>query len=684
MMITVKTGLCKEKEKMKKVSLLFGIHMHQPVDNFDGAVDNAVKLCYEPFFETMMHYPKFKFSLHCSGWLLDKIKTEHPKLFANMQILTKAGAIEWFGGGYYEPVLSSIPSKDRRAQIKKLSNYIHKHFKVKPRGLWLTERVWESSLVTDLNACGMKYAMVDDYHFLSNGYDKERLNGYYSTEDNAQELKLFAISKELRYALPFDAVDDAIEKIVAHAKSENSAAVIFDDAEKFGLWPDTNKWVYEEKWLEKFVEAVLENENISTQHYGTYVAKNSSLGLCYLDNCSYVEMSEWSLKTQQALELERIRQNVKPYIVKGGIWKNFFIKYSESNYLHKRMLQMSTEQKEFDKYALDALYRLQTNDVFWHGVFGGIYLPSLRDNAYRYLLEIEASKAAKETVFKLLDIDKDGYDELKVLTPSLSFVFSQKNGAQMVEFGGLDVLFNWQNTLMRRQESYHSQIKDTTAEKVNAHADDEAIATIHKRDTVLSSSLQEELIFDWHAKNSFIEHFSLDPFTLDSFKTVQFKEVGDFVNQPFALKNKKFTRKGGTYLKEGIFDAKLQKRYFFDDNKVTLKSKFKTKYLKKLYIAEEFNLHFAHPERVTFNDKVLREDGFSAYDCQELVIVDDFTNKSIIISVNQKCDIFAYVLNTVSKSEHGFEKIAQQISFIFTRAFEESFELEISMEVKNV
>ena len=32
--------------------------------------------------------------------------------------------IEFFTGGFYEPVLASIPSKDRIGQIKKLSNYI--------------------------------------------------------------------------------------------------------------------------------------------------------------------------------------------------------------------------------------------------------------------------------------------------------------------------------------------------------------------------------------------------------------------------------------------------------------------------------------------------------------------------------------------------------------------------------
>jgi len=667
---------------MKKVSLLFGIHMHQPVDNFDEAVQKAVELCYEPFFQTMVKYPKFKFSLHCSGWLLNKIRTEYPKLFENMQILTQQGAIEWFGGGYYEPVLSCLPSKDRRAQIKKLNCYIKKHFKVKPQGLWLTERVWDSSLAKDLHGSGIKYAMVDDYHFLSNRYDADKMNGYYTTEDNGYDVALFPIAKKLRYCLPFSNVDDAVAAVLAYQKEENSTAVIFDDAEKFGLWPDTNKWVYEQGWLEKFVEAILENENIVTGHYGEYIQKNNSLGLAYLDNCSYEEMGEWSLQTQAALEFKNIKNKIAPYIVKGGIWKNFFIKYHESNYLHKRMLYLSSQQKYYDKYSIDALYRLQTNDAFWHGIFGGFYLPSLRDNAYKYLLEIEQQRAKEKRVVNVLDIDKDGYAELKILTPNLSLLFSTKNGAQMIEFGSFDTLFNWQNTIMRRQEPYHSKIFSAQPKEKN-HSDKAAVTTIHNREVTVDASLKAELIYDWHAKNSFIDHFSHNEFTLQNFKNLTFKEVGDFANKPFVLKNKKFMRNGAIYLDDGVYASKLHKKYSFDTDAIYLKSKFKTEYAQKLYFAQEFNLHFAHPQQVTFNQKSI-EEGFCEYDTQKLLIRDDFTKKDLIITANQKCNIFAFILHTVSQSESGFEKIPQQISFIFTTEFASLLQLELSLEIKNV
>lgn len=676
---------------MRKVSLLFGVHMHQPVDNFGSAVDEAIDLCYRPFFETMLNYPDFKFSVHCSGWLLDRIRKNSPDIFENMKTLTDKGTIEWIGAGYYEPVLSSIPSNDRRAQIKKLNRYIKKHLGARPKGLWLTERVWESSIVPDIAACGNEFVMVDDYHFLSSGFCADKMDGYYKTEEGGVETALFPIAQSLRYALPFFSVERSIETILKCANNENSAAIIFDDAEKFGLWPKTHEWVYEKKWLEKFLEAVINHKQIKTQHYIDYMKQNRSLGLAYLNNTSYFEMGEWSLRANQNIALERLKQSLGDEyfnemavaFVKGGVWKNFFIKYSESNYLHKRMLDLSLNQDSLDKNSLDALYKSQTNDVFWHGIFGGIYLPNLRDNAYRYLLEIEKSRALKEIQYEFFDIDKDGYDELKVLSEEYSALFSTKHGAQMMEFGSLDTLFNWQNTLMRREEAYHEKILNPK-QQIDQRSSVDEIDTIHSDAVAIDESLKAELIYDWHQKYSFIDHFSFEGFCLENFKELTFREVGDFVDQAFIKEEKKniFTRDGGVYLDES-YPTRLTKEYIFDKSKIELNLDIDSKYEQKLFYAMEFNLHFAHPHRVTFNSKTI-EDGFSEIDCDELLIVDDFTNKLIKLTTNKKCNIYGYILNTISQSESGFERVAQGISFIFTTSYESKLKLNIALEVRDV
>jgi len=290
--------------------LLFGIHMHQPVDNFNWVIEHGVEVCYGPFFEVMSRYPEFHFSVHCSGWLMEQIETLHPKLYEQIMTLAEKGTIEFFSAGYYEPILSVIPSEDRVAQIRMLNEAVTSDFKQEPKGLWLTERVWESSLIPDLVKAGIEYTVMDDYHFLCAGFDEEGLDGYYTSEESGKEIGLFPISKKLRYALPFLTVENAIKAIKSYSRKKDSAAIIFDDAEKFGMWPGTHEWVYEKGWLEDFVQAVMDDSAIETMHYGTYFEQERTRGIAYLPNVSYYEMGEWSLRADNALKLEAFKEEM--------------------------------------------------------------------------------------------------------------------------------------------------------------------------------------------------------------------------------------------------------------------------------------------------------------------------------------------------------------------------------------
>ncbi len=106
-------------------------------------------------------------------------------------------------GGFYEPILPIIPDDDKIGQINMESDFIKKNFLTKPRGLWLTERVWEPHLAKQLNLAKVEYITVDDYHFISAGSEEKDLLGYYVTEEEGYTLNVFPISKQLRYLVPF-------------------------------------------------------------------------------------------------------------------------------------------------------------------------------------------------------------------------------------------------------------------------------------------------------------------------------------------------------------------------------------------------------------------------------------------------------------------------------------------------
>ncbi len=680
----------------RKTALLFGIHMHQPVDNFKEVIDHAVETCYAPFFEVMSRYPEFRFSVHCSGWLMEQIKKEHTGLFRTIQKLAKNGSIEFLSAGYYEPILSVIPSEDRVVQIEKLNDAIEKSFSQRPQGSWLTERVWESSLVPDLSKAGIHYTVMDDYHFQCAGFDEEVLDGYYMTEEGGQKLALFPISKKLRYAIPFLSVTSAVNAIKSYTREEDSAAIIFDDAEKFGMWPGTYEWVYEKKWLEEFVEAVLEEEQIETMHYGTYLKAERTRGIAYVPNVSYYEMGEWSLRADDAVMLEKLKEEMgeERYekegvkFLKGGIWKNFFVKYEESNRLHKRMLELSVAREKVKRKAYDdLLYRLQTNDALWHGVFGGLYLPNLRDNAYRYLIEAEALRYKGKTSIEADENEMDGYPKVKAVTKTSLFRFDAAWGGQMVEFDLLSKGFNWQNTLTRRKELYHQKVLEEQREEVSeSNEEKDGIDTIHNAAITVDQEMKDALIYDWHLKNSFIDHISDEHFNLESFRHADFREYGDFANQPFVLDFDRnsihFKREGGIYFPQK-YEAVLQKSYVPKEQGFDFGITFNTQSEEPLQYVLELNLHFADYENLRINGECLGRGGVQRA-IQEVVLFDAYLQQKITVSLDKPVDLFFFPLETLSQSEKGFDLTIQGVSLALAMSFRDNFVLNGTLEVYDV
>jgi hypothetical protein len=679
--------------KDEKTALLFGVHMHQPVDNFDEAIERAVESCYAPFFRTMRKYPAFRFGVHCSGWLLEKIRRGYPDVFGDMKSLNESGAIEFLTAGYFEPILSAIPSCDRIGQIEKLSCAIEKNFAQTPAGLWLTERVWESGLIPDLTRTGVRYALVDDYHFIAAGYEKERLGGYYHSEEGGEKIALFPISQALRYALPFKPVETAIGTIKACRRDPGDAAIIFDDAEKFGMWPGTHRWVYEKGWLEAFVEAVLNDEAIETMHYKTYLSQNRAKGIAYLPNVSYYEMGEWSLKADDALALERFKTEMgearferegKKFL-KGGIWKNFFVKYEESNRLHKRMVECSKANIHTSGY-LDSLYALQTNDVFWHGIFGGIYLPNLRDNAYRYLISCENMRYGGKRVVETADIDMNGYEEVKYVGEDVIMRFDSRFGGQMVEFDDRKSRFNFQNVLTRRKEAYHEKLlQEQASRKAEESGLEDGISTIHTALHRVDEEVGTALVYDWYLKNSFVDHISDHSLDLESFRQCSFREFSDFANQPFDMeadgKGVTFVRNGGIY-DEMSYPTRLQKRFDFVPDGTEFSIDLESDNSHIYEYGMEFNFHFAN-----LSDLFLNGEPFSRgthHELKSFSFEDPWTRRCILFELDHFFTLLATPLQTVSQSEQGFELMTQGVSLMAVLPFSGKMRVRGSLKVRNV
>ncbi|MBU2784615.1 alpha-amylase/4-alpha-glucanotransferase domain-containing protein [Acidithiobacillus ferriphilus] len=498
--------------------LLLGVHAHQPVGNFPHVIDDAVLRCYHPFLEAMYRFPEFPFAIHISGWLLAYMIDQHPKTITLLQEMVTRNQAELVGAGDTEPVLAAIPHADRIAQIEAMANRLEKHFGQRPVGAWLTERVWDPSVVPALNEAGVRYVMVDDYHFLCAGASADRLGSFHRTEENGQSIDVFPISEALRYRLPFSEADAAVSYIEGLSERHpGSAGIYFDDIEKFGVWPETYSWVYEKGWLEQFLRGVLDSPHIQPMHFRDYLAQNRPQGIIYLPTVSYNEMNEWTLAPEAArgyaafLEQEKTagRLEQRKALIRGGIWKNFLTRYPESNWMHKRMLRLSQRfhalpKRQQSKTMRADLHEAQANDAYWHGLFGGIYLPHLRRAVFNAILRLEAQldRITARPVLETSDLDMDGIGELLYHNHTLQLIIRPAPSAAVVEWDCYALRHNLGDTLARRDEAYYDRIRHGAA----AHeAPSEGIASAHDRISFKTDISAEDLTPDATPCHSFQE-----------------------------------------------------------------------------------------------------------------------------------------------------------------------------------
>ena len=447
----------------------FGLHLHQPVGNFDSVFEQHVRDVYRPILERMVDRGLAPIAMHLSGSLLEWLERHDTAFLDALGRRVADGKVELLLAGMYEPVLASLPREDRVAQVRWLHDALHARFGVLASGLWLTERVWEPDLASDLAGAGVRFVIVDDRHFLISGIARDRLHAHWVTEHGGARVEVFPIDERLRYLIPFRPPAEIGEYLAGLRDRGHRLAILADDGEKFGGWPGTLEWVYNSGWLDGFVAELqrLRAQGIATlSTFADALAHTPSAGLAYLPSASYREMEAWSLPPQQARRLAALGGELgeerlagpEGLRVRGSHWRHFLARYAESNRMHKHMLALSALARVHfaPEGVRRAIGRAQCNDAYWHGVFGGLYLPFLRAAVWRNLAEAESAlRAGQSITAEHVDHDFDGRPEWWIHSPTMSIVIAPHRGGAIETWLRLAERENLADALTRRREAYH-------------------------------------------------------------------------------------------------------------------------------------------------------------------------------------------------------------------------------------
>ena len=501
--------------------------------NFDHVIEETYSKCYLPFLGVLAEHPGVRVSLHYSGVLLEWINAHHPEYLSKLRDLVDRRQVETVGGGYYEPILTGIPDRDKAAQFHKLREFIRSHFGAPPRGAWLAERVWEPSLARFLAEAGAEYIVLDDTHFLAAGLHAGDLRGYYMTDDAGLPLRLVPGLKTLRYTIPFRDPSETINTLRQGLSASGGTSVpapLFasgDDCEKFGGWPGTFKHCYEDRWLERFFRALEEASDwLSMTTLSEYLDTQPPLGRIYLPTASYEEMMMWALPLEAAREFEACLAESSRLpgaerfhrFLRGGIWRNFLAKYPESNQTHKLMIDVSdrigaarasSPGPELDAILAEAethLYASQCNDAYWHGIFGGLYTPHLRTGILRRLIQaeslldrVEGARQGDGLRARHCDFDCDGYDEVLAAHPMFGLVLRPADGGTVSSLRFKPADIELINSLARRPEIYHSELQRA----VDGPSGEGQPASIHELVRSKEPNLASYLRYDRYRRHVF-------------------------------------------------------------------------------------------------------------------------------------------------------------------------------------
>jgi hypothetical protein len=533
-----------------RISLALALHNHQPVGNFGWVIAENCETAYLPMLEALDRHPGIRLSLHYTGPLLEWFARERPDIIERLRALVDRGQVEILGGGLYEPVLAALPERDRVGQLRRMGDQLEAIFGHRPRGAWLAERVWEPDLPTSLVAGGYDWTILDDAHFRAAAIPEEDLWGPYTTDDQGKLIRVFGTEQGLRYRIPFRDVEDVIAYLRDHAtEAGERIGMMGDDGEKFGAWPTTWEHCWgERRWVARFFAALEANADwLTTTTPSAWLDEHSPIGRVYVPTGSYMEMGAWALPADESLAfsslLHRAQVEHRPEArwLRGAFWRNFQVKYREINDLHKQMLRASDRVEAMApgpdrERARDHLYRGQSNDCYWHGLFGGIYISHMRLATAEQLIAAEdlaISAGGVTSATDVWDLDKDGSDEVLLIAPGQVVTIDPREGAGIGAWDLRATRHAALSVLRRRPEAYHATLREF--ESRGGGQGGQAVASIHDTVRVTEPGLAARLFYDDHERRSaLVRALPLDA-TPQDWATVALADRGDAVDGAYDL-----------------------------------------------------------------------------------------------------------------------------------------------------
>ncbi|MBB03022.1 MAG: alpha-amylase, partial [Planctomyces sp.] len=383
--------------------------------------------------------------------------------------------------------------------------------------------------------------------------------------------------------------------------------------------------------------------------------------------------------------------------LRGGFWRNFLVKYPESHEMYCRMREISDRLQELRKdpelaatamfrSAEDHLYRGQCNCPYWHGAFGGLYLPHLRNAIYYHLITADSlieqlqGKAGRWVEVASRDFNLDARQEVRLASDQMVGYVSPANGGHLYELDVRGARTNLLATLNRRPEPYHETI---LAHATGGGDGANETASVSGDLKFKQEDLHLKLGYDNYPRKSLVDHVLPAGMSLEAFQQNDgFLEEAETAVFQTTLKRE-----------DGRVSAVLERRCQWGDQSPVLTKTLTLDSSSPSMLHVDYELtelqpgtpvHFA----IEFNFSSMasqaddryyyNQDGVSLgrlgsqqelHEQNRFGLVDEWLGLDASLEISRPTNIWAYPVETVSQSEGGFELVHQSCAVILRWEF---------------
>jgi alpha-amylase len=339
-------------------------------------------------------------------------------------------------------------------------------------------------------------------------------------------------------------------------------------------------------------------------------------------------------------------------------------------------------------------------------VFGGLYLPHLRDAVAQSLIDCENKLdsircATKQwTCIEAQDFNFDGAEELYIANCEISAYISPARGGALYEFNAKKARYPLLNTLARRYEAYHDKLRDLAA---GAHGG--GVASIHERVKAKEDNLQTLLVYDRNERTSLIDRFLGPAASPETLRDNAVEDLGYFAFEPYMVENIEadesiivtMQRTGIVKSEEtGPQPVNLTKKIVLERARpgMRIELAFVTPGPERLITryAQEWNFNLLAgnaPDRYYSADgeNVGDMSTVLAREAETFALTDEWRRARISLRPDRKVEFWTYPVKTVSQSEDGFEGLYQAscvlptFRLVLEPGKEEKFRIDIEVEV---